>query len=119
MGGLAVRHYLHFGDGARHVRRVVFTGTPHLGTWVAWLAWGLGARDMRPNSQFLRMLNELPPLPDGVEALCITTPTETRVLPQRSARLAGVRCRRVWCASHARMLRSRRVFGAVRAFLQE
>jgi triacylglycerol lipase len=119
MGGLAVRHYLHFGDGAGRVRRVVFTATPHHGTWVAFLAWGGGARDMRPNSPFLRALKERPALPAGVAALCITTPTETRVLPQRSAQLAGVRCKRVWCASHARMLRSRRVFAAVRAFLLE
>jgi triacylglycerol esterase/lipase EstA (alpha/beta hydrolase family) len=119
MGGLALRYYLHFGDAAQQVRRVIFTGTPHSGTWVAWLAWGAGARDMRPNSRFLRALNEVPALPAGIEALCLTTPTELRVLPRRSARLAGVRCKGVWCASHARMLRSRRVFAAVRAFLQE
>jgi triacylglycerol esterase/lipase EstA (alpha/beta hydrolase family) len=119
MGGLALRHFLHFGDGGGQVGRVVFTGTPHLGTWTAYLGWGLGARDMRPNSPFLRALNERPALPAGVEALCITTPTETRVLPQRSARLDGVRCKRVWCVSHARMLRSRRVFAVIRAFLEE
>lgn len=119
MGGLALRYYLHFGDAAQHVRRVIFTGTPHSGTWLAWLAWGAGARDMRPNSRFLRALNEVPALPAGIEALCLTTPTELRVLPRRSARLPGVRCKGVWCASHARMLRSRRVFAAVRAFLQE
>lgn len=119
MGGLALRHYLHFHDSGLRVRRAVFTGTPHFGTWAAYLAWGGGARDMRPNSEFLKALNRLPALPEGVEALCIHTPTETRVLPQRSARLPDVRCRQVWCASHARMLRSRRVLSAIRAFLQE
>ncbi len=119
MGGLALRYYLHFGDGTRHVRRVIFTGTPHVGTWAAYLAWGAGARDMRPGSRFLRILNERPALPAGIAALCITTPTEMRVLPRSSARLPGVRCKRVWCASHARMLRSPRVFAEVRAFLQE
>jgi triacylglycerol lipase len=119
MGGLALRHYLHFGAGARHVRRVVFTGTPHYGTWVAYLAWGAGAVDMRPGSALLRALRDVPAVPSGVEALCIHTPMETRVLPQRSARLADVRCERVWCASHPRMLRSRRVFAVIRGFLQE
>ncbi len=119
MGGLAVRHYLHFGDGARHVRRVVFTGTPHAGTWVAYLAWGTGAADMRPASAFLGRLQGLPAVPSGIEALCLHTPMETRVLPQRSARLPDVRCQRVWCASHPRLLRSRRVFAAIRAFLRE
>jgi triacylglycerol lipase len=119
MGGLATRHFLHFCDGARHVRRVVFTGTPHTGTWVAYLAWGAGAGDMRPGSPFLSQLRSVPAVPPGVEALCLHTPTEMRVLPQRSALLADVRCQRVWCRSHAGMLRSRRVFAAIRAFLQE
>lgn len=119
MGGLAVRYFLHFCDGARHVRRVVFTGTPHIGTWVAYLGWGAGAVDMRPGSRLLEQLRQEPVLPAGIEALCIHTPTETRVLPQRSALLPGVRCQRVWSVSHARMLRSRRVFAAIRAFLRE
>ena len=119
MGGLATRYYLHFCDGARHVRRVVFTATPHAGTWVAYLAIGGGARDMRPGSAVLERLHALPPVPGGVEALCIHTPMETRVLPHRSALLPGVRCQRVWSPSHARLLRSRRVFEAIRAFLQE
>lgn len=119
MGGLALRYFLLFGDGAPHVRRVVFTGTPHAGTWAAYLGWGKGAADMRPGSPFLRTLGNGPAVPRGVDALCIHTPTETRVLPRRNALLPGVRCQRVWTVSHARMLRSRRVFAAIRAFLAE
>ena len=118
MGGLALRYFLQ-GDDAPHVRRVVFTGTPHAGTWLAYLAWGAGARDMRPGSRFLAQLSAAPALPAGIEALCIHTPTEARVLPRRSALLPGARCQRVWSLSHARMLRSGRVFAAIRAFLQE
>lgn len=116
MGGLALRHWLATSN-CTAVRRVVFTGTPHAGTWAAYLALGGGARDMRPGSAFLRVLP--PALPAGVEALCIHTPTDTRVLPQRSALLSGVRCQRVWCLSHARLLRSRRVARAIRTFLEE
>lgn len=119
MGGLAVRYFLSYGDGARHVRRVVFTATPHAGTWAAYLAWGAGASDMRPGSRFLVRLSAVPAVPPGIEALCIHTPTETRVLPRTSALLPGVRCERVWTLSHPRMLRSRRVFAAIRAFLRD
>ena len=119
MGGLALRYYLHEYDAARHVRRVVFTGTPHRGTWVAYLGWGDGAREMRPGHSFLAGLSAHPALPSGVEALCIHTPMETRVLPQRSALLPDVRNARVWCASHPRLLRSKKVFAAIRAFLTE
>ncbi len=118
MGGLAVRYYLHFIDQSA-VRRVVFMGTPHRGTWAAYLGWGGGARDMRPDSPFLTTLRALPPVPAGVDALCIHTPTDLRIFPASSARLSELRCQRVWCASHPRLLRSRNVFHAVRAFLEE
>ena len=118
MGGLALRHFLATTNDHR-VRRVVFTGTPHAGTRVAYLALGNGARDMRPGSSFLRELARHPALSVGVAALCIHTPLDLRVLPQSSALLPGVRCQRVWCLSHARLLRSRRVFAAIRTFLEE
>lgn len=119
MGGLALRYYLHFHGGGAKVRRVVFTGTPHRGTWVAYLAWGKGAREMRPGHSLLRSLSELPPVPAGVSALCIHTPLETRVIPRSSARLADVRSARVWSLSHPLMLRSRKVLEAIRSFLNE
>jgi pimeloyl-ACP methyl ester carboxylesterase len=119
MGGLALRYYLHFHSGNSKVRRVVFTGTPHRGTWIAYLGWGKGAREMRPGTPLLATLSELPPVPVGVSALCIHTPLETRVLPQSSALLPDARHQRVWCSSHPRLLRSRKVFAAIRDFLLE
>lgn len=119
MGGLALRYYLHFHAGGSKIRRVVFTGTPHRGTWVAYLGWGKGAREMRPGHQLLAELRRLPSVPTGVSALCIHTPMETRVLPQNSALLPDTRHQRVWCPSHPRLLRSKKVFAAIRQFLQE
>jgi triacylglycerol esterase/lipase EstA (alpha/beta hydrolase family) len=68
MAGLAVRAYLArydrpkdgFNTSMPDIRRAVFLGTPHRGTWAAWLAWGRGAREMRPGSEFLRQLNRCP-----------------------------------------------------------
>lgn len=119
MGGLALRYYLHFNGGATRVRRAVFTGTPHRGTWAAYLGWGPGAREMRPGHPLLTRLLELPSVPGEVTALSIQTPLENRVLPQSSARLPDGPNVRVWCASHPRLLRSKRVFGVIRAFLGE
>jgi triacylglycerol lipase len=119
MGGLALRYYLHFHAGNSKVRRVVFTGTPHRGTWIAYLGWGKGAREMRPGTPLLATLSGLPAVPVGISALCIHTPLETRVLPQSSALLPDARHQRVWCSSHPRLLRSRKVFAAIRDFLLE
>ena len=119
MGGLALRYYLHHHDGARRVRRAVFTATPHRGTWAAYVAWGAGAREMRPDSAFLVALNELPVVPPGITCLALQTPTEARILPRHSALLTPGRNLRVWCHSHAGLLRSKRAFTAIRAFLEE
>ena len=105
MGGLAVRYFLAHGGDAR-VHTAIFVGTPHAGTWAAYLAWGRGGREMRPGSAFLRSLNSYP-LPPHVRAHCIRTPIDTRVLPGGSAWLAGTQCHLVRTPTHPRMLRHR------------
>lgn len=103
MGGLALRHYLACG-GDRFVHTAIFAGTPHNGTWAAWLAWGRGGAEMRPGSEFLQRLNRAS-LPDTVRAFCLRTPIDTRVLPGRSAWLEGAVCHMVRTPAHPRMLR--------------
>lgn len=57
MGGLAVRAWLaDIAGAAQRVAHIVTIGTPHAGTWLA--RWGLthNARQMRPGSDWLRVL---------------------------------------------------------------
>jgi triacylglycerol lipase len=105
MGGLAVRHYLHFEGGDEVVRRVVFLGTPHRGTVAAMLAWGEGGREMVPGSDFLERLQRAGRgVPEGVEALAIRTPTDLRVIPASSAVLAGAPNLEICCPSHQQLI---------------
>ena len=117
MGGLALRWYLTRLDGARRVRQAIFLATPHQGTWLAWLALGAGARDMRPGSVFLRELNAFA-LPDSVTATCVRTPLDFRVFPPASALLAGTAATVVRSSTHPGLLRSRRVFHVVQTVLE-
>jgi triacylglycerol lipase len=117
MGGLALRQYLADG-GDRVVDTAIFAGTPHHGTWVAWLAWGRGGAEMRPGSEFLAQLNALP-LPETVRAVCLRSPIDTRVVPGRSAVLDGVACHTVRTPTHPRMLRHGRTLRLVRDLLLE
>lgn len=112
MGGLALRWYLTRLDGAARVARAVFVGTPHQGTWLAWLALGAGAREMRPGSIFLRELNAFP-VPETVRTTCIRTPLDTRVFPPASALLEGAATHVVRSPTHPGLLRSPKVFRAV------
>ena len=112
MGGLAVRYYLGR-EEACPVDAAVFVGTPHHGTWAAWVAWGGGAPEMRPRSAFLRQLNAQP-LPSSVRAFCISTPLDTRVLPGSSAHLPNAECHVVRYPRHDTMLRHRPTLQLIR-----
>jgi triacylglycerol lipase len=116
MGGLAARLYLREHRGA--VRRVVFLGTPHRGTWAAYFAFGEGRSEMLPGSAFLRELNAGPAVPAGVEAMTVRTLLDTHILPGSSATLPGVPSVTVCCNSHWGLTRDRGVFETVRDFLK-
>lgn len=118
MGGLATRVYLRVA-GADRVRRVVFLGTPHRGTYSAYLAFGEGREEMIPGSPFLTSLNTDPPVPLGVEVMTVRTPIDALVLPNESATLPGTSNVQVCCPTHAGLLRSLDVFRVVRRFLAE
>lgn len=116
MGGLATRWYMAHGPTPTPVRRVVFIGTPHAGTWLAWAAWGDGGREMRPGSEFLHHIDDAA-IPDHVEAYTIRTLLETRVWPARNAILPGARDYQVRFATHPGLLRSRTVIERVHDLL--
>lgn len=117
MGGLAARWYIltHPGHG---VRRTVFLGSPHAGTQAAYLAWGGGRAEMMPGSPFLDSLNAAQPVPEGVEAMTIRTPVDSRIIPGQSATLPGVPNHEVCCPTHAGLVRNSNVFNLIREFLE-
>lgn len=118
MGGLALRYHLRRrGDTAGGVRRVVFLATPHFGTWSSLVAWGDGAREMYPGSDFLMTLMDGRPVPHGIEALTVRTPLDLHILPPESAAIPGVRDVEVCCPTHAGLLDDAEVFEVVEAFL--
>jgi triacylglycerol lipase len=116
MGGLATRWYLLTHHDAP-VRRVAFVASPHRGTLSAHFAWGGGRAEMMPDSPFLDTLNADAPAPTSVEAITIRTPVDAHIVPGESATLPGVPDHRLCCPTHAGLLRSRRVFDILRAFL--
>ena len=115
MGGLALRYYI-ARSGSAAIHTAIFVGTPHSGTWAAYFAWGGGGREMRPDSNFLRELNQRQ-LPSDVRAHCIRTPLDTRVLPGSSAWLAGTQCHVVRAPTHPRMMRHSRTLQLIQRLL--
>ena len=116
MGGLATRYYLQNG-GAGTVRRVAFMATPHRGTYVAYLAWGEGGREMHPGSVFLLDLQRFRAVPEDVEAITIRTKVDLHIIPPESATLVGVPNLEVCCPSHIGILTHPDAFEALERFL--
>jgi len=118
MGGLSTRYFL-LNGGSEHVRRVVFLATPHSGTMSAYLAWGEGAREMEPGSVFLLGLRRGEPVPRGVRAITIRTPTDLHIVPGSSATLPGVPNLEVCCPTHAGLLDDEATFQLIQRFLRD
>jgi triacylglycerol lipase len=85
LGGLAARVYLHQHESSR-VAKLVTLGSPHHGTWLAYYGLGENARQMEPDSAWIRAL---PPADPRVPTVTIWSPTDNFVAPQDSSRLAG------------------------------
>lgn len=118
MGGLAVRYHLrHRASPMADVRRVVFLATPHFGTYSSLVAWGEGAREMYPGSDFLLTLMEGRPIPDEIDAVTIRTPLDLHILPPESAVIPGVPDLQICCPTHAGLLDDPGVFDRIVAFL--
>jgi triacylglycerol lipase len=118
MGGLAVRHlFSAHPRSARRIHRVICLGSPHAGTRTAWLGWGIGAREMRPGSEFLSKLPR--GVPEGSDFVNIRAPLDLRILPGSSTELAGARNFQVPCLGHRDLLRRGAVLRRIVELLAE
>lgn len=105
MGGLVSRAYLRK-HGTRRVAKLITLGTPHHGTVMSRLGAGENARQMEPDSAWLRRLNEdMPNLP----VVSVFSYQDNIVLPQESSILAGATVVRLSGTGHVAMPFSRRV----------
>jgi triacylglycerol lipase len=100
MGGLAARAYLRK-HGPIRVAKLVTLASPHHGTWLARYGPGQNAREMEPDSTWIRAIGVAEP---GVPMLSVWTPTDNFVAPQDSSRLAGACEKIVPALSHLAML---------------
>jgi triacylglycerol lipase len=87
MGGLDARYCVETLDGAQYVDDLVTLGTPHQGTYVAYLAYVTpGGRAMVPGSDFLTDLND-GQLADGVSYTAVYSSLDELITPDEYARL--------------------------------
>jgi triacylglycerol lipase len=113
MGGLVARAYLQRHGEAR-VAGLVTLGTPHQGSGLAHLGYGLNARQMRPGSPWLEALAKPGP---GLATVVIYSPHDNFVMPQANLRLPAAVDRPLDGIGHLAMLFSPRVADTLLAVL--
>lgn len=86
LGGLVARYYIQDLGGAERVHTCVTLGTPHRGTYAAWVGRGKAARQLRPRSELLdRLERSARPLP--VRFISYYSNLDALVVPAFSAKL--------------------------------
>lgn len=89
MGGLVSRWYIEKLNGKESVSKLITLGTPHYGTYIAYLGYITPAgREMVPGSTFIRELNE-DPLPDEVSYTAVRGSLDPLIIPTENAKLGG------------------------------
>lgn len=86
MGGVVSRYYVQQLGGDRHVDSVITLGSPHRGTYSAFLGWGAAAPQMRPGSALMRRLQETS-RPTDVRWISLYSDLDLLVLPAVNAKL--------------------------------
>lgn len=105
MGGLVCRSYL-ARHGIARVAQLITLATPHSGTELARIGFGQNAREMEPDSLWLRdMAQEVVKIP----AISLRNPWDNYVMPQDNQRLPGARDLELPPVGHLAMLYDGRV----------
>jgi len=109
MGALVVRFYLQALGGARGARAFFSIAGPYRGSVNAYLYPGLGTRQMRPGSPFLRSLDAGARALGSLAVFTYRTPLDLMVVPSTGSRIPGAPERVVWCPLHSLLPRNREV----------
>ena len=90
MGGLDARWFIEKLDGDRFVDDLITLGTPHQGSYVAYLAYFTpGGKDLIPDSDFLKLLND-GQLAQGVEYTAVWSDSDEFIVPKESAKIPSL-----------------------------
>lgn len=86
MGGVVARYYVQQLGGDRTVDTVITLGSPHRGTYAAYLGPGAAAPQMKPGSPLMRMLEETA-RPSDVRWIAVYSDLDLLILPAVNAKL--------------------------------
>lgn len=118
MGGLVSRYYVQRLGGIDRVGRFITMATPHQGTVLAQLFSGVGHKQMRRGSEFLRDLDRDADVLKRVGFISLYTPLDTIVVPSKSSQQSAANNVRVWGVMHPSFVLEKRCIKAVAEFIR-
>lgn len=119
MGGIVSRYYIQRLGGIKRVGRFISLASPNNGTFTAYWYNRPGCIQMRPNSRFLRDLNQDAEMLAALNFTCIWTPFDLMILPADSSRMPIGKQVRLPVLTHPQMLTETASLEAVVAALSE
>ena len=118
MGGIISRYYVQRLGGLARVHRLITIASPHRGTWTGYLRWNVGCSQMRPDSQFLKDLNQDWHCLEQVRFVSLWTPLDLMIIPAESSVIPVGEHRSFPIPLHPWMLTDPRCLDAVARILQ-
>ncbi len=119
MGGLVSRYYLQRLGGIQRVHRFITISTPHTGTWMAYILGCKTCLQMRPNSEFIKYLNQDILMLKQVEFTSIWTPWDFIIVPATSSILPVGKMVKLPVFTHANMVWHKSSLAAIAEALKE
>nr|WP_228025123.1 alpha/beta fold hydrolase [cf. Phormidesmis sp. LEGE 11477] len=113
MGGLVSRYYVQQLGGLNRVEKLVTVSAPHRGTFLALGSTRPGIRQMRPNSSFIRALNQNADCLKTLQFFSFWTPFDLLILPPWSSLIRRGQTRRLMVPSHNRMIKDPQALWAI------
>jgi triacylglycerol lipase len=115
MGGLVSRYYLQELQGYQKVSHFFSIATPHHGSLLAYLSAKIGAKQMRPGSEFLSKLEQSSGHLNNLPCYSYWTPFDLMILPASSSVWDKAENIKINALCHPLMVRNRQVIDDILA----
>lgn len=109
MGGLIARYYLQELGGYQNVSHFFTLASPHHGSVWAYLSQNIGVKQMRPNSDFLKALDDSVACLANIRCYSYWTPMDLMILPATSSVWANAENISFSVLCHPLMVSDRRI----------
>jgi triacylglycerol lipase len=119
MGGLITRYYLQRLGGLNKVQRYINISAPNQGTLMAYTLNYAGICQMRPQSSFLRDLNQDVTVLNQINLTVMWTPFDLMILPAHSSQLGIGKELKIPVLYHPWMLNDQRVLSLIKTELEQ